>query len=175
MYVPFVSRVKLHDFNKNTKKFSQIVTFISAFRFIMHSLYFDATFFSYFLPLIVVVVVVAAASLMSSFHQRAIFFRLHSLPDLIHTRHMHTHTFKRRHNKREQRVAYLGSKNEMQILKTIAWDDGLIKSVAMVFVCVRYGRSLSLFMMRQHLSRRLNKLNGSRRDRESERKTKKKE
>lgn len=49
-------------------------------------------------------------------------------------------------------------KNEMQILKTIAWDDGLIKSAA-TFVCDRYGRSLSLFMMRQHLSRWLNKKN----------------
>lgn len=43
-------------------------------------------------------------------------------------------------------------RDEMQILKTIAWDDGLIKSAA-TFVCDRYGRSLSLFMMRQHLSR----------------------
>lgn len=64
-----------------------------------------------------------------------------------------------------------GSKNEMQISKTIAWDVGLIKCAA-TFVCVRYGRSLSLFMMRQHLSRRLNKKNGEREKKERQRRKK---
>lgn len=164
---PFISSVKLHDFNKNTEIFPNCYFYLRI-RFIMHSLHFNWTVFSFFffLPLIVTAAVADAAASAANaalLTKRNIFFFV----CILHQIKFMCDNTDTTNECKEQKILGNKNKNEMQILKTIAWDDGLIKRAAIFFFCVRYGRSLSLFMMRQHLSRRLNKKNGEKRRKKS--------